>query len=196
MYNAPSRVAPPRLSTPLSSSKRNDLLCTTLRTPLLTAPPCIASTRSSVCRSAARLNSTICLLQRRRSAAPRVASPRTSTPFNDLFVNLLSRLNSRPLVSQRRGTPHRTSTQRFVYYFATSRYFSQPNAAWRFSTQRFVCQFIIAPRHGSRQRTAAQLALPRRAATQRNDLFITSQRQHCSPLRHARLRAFAQDHAP
>lgn len=86
MYNAPSRVAPPRLSTPLSSSKRNDLLCTTLRTPLLTAPPCIASTRSSVCRSAARLNSTICLLQRRRSAAPRVASPRTSTLFNDLFV--------------------------------------------------------------------------------------------------------------
>ncbi len=41
------------------------------------------------------------------------------------------------------------------------------------STQRFVCQFIIAPRHGSRQRTAAQLALPRRAATQRNDLFVT-----------------------
>jgi hypothetical protein len=42
------------------------------------------------------------------------------------------------------------------------------------STQRFFCQFIIAPRHGSRQRTAAQLGLPRRAATQRNELKLTT----------------------
>ena len=91
-------------------------------------------------------------------SAPRLpAAHRASTQLNDLFVTprrnvaysiaalfgstqgfvyFFSRLNSRPLVSQRRGTPHRTSTQRFVCYFATPRNASHCSTTWLLAKQR------------------------------------------------------------
>jgi len=51
------------------------------------------------------------------NSPPCIARRRNSTLR---FVCFFSRLNSRPLVSQRRGTPHRTSTQRFVYQFTVA----------------------------------------------------------------------------
>ena len=75
------------------------------------------------------------------NSPPCIARRRNSTlRFVCLFI-AATWLRSPPRIARRRN-----STLRFVYYFATSRYFSQPNAAWRFSTQRFVCQFIIASR--------------------------------------------------
>jgi hypothetical protein len=126
---------------------------------------------------------------------------RASIQLNDLFVNLLShrgalqrnasQFNSAPRYAAQRfvcynASPrgsalhwaprlpaaHRASTQLNDLFVTPRRNVAYSIAALFNSTQRFVCQFIIAPRHGSRQRTAAQLGLPRRAATQRNELKL------------------------
>jgi hypothetical protein len=112
-------------------------------------------------------------------APHRPASRRSSPLFNaiqryDLFISF--RASTRSDLARRVAAP-RNATICLLQRLSTRLGFSQgttaPRRAPRLnSTQRFVCQFIIAPRHGSRQRTAAQLALPRRAATQLNDLFV------------------------
>jgi len=177
MYNATNVAtwlrAPQRFATRLRVLRRaatqlNDLFVTLLR---------IAPHRGAPLRCSTQCNATICLFlfapqlaatwlaASRHPATQRFvcynASPRgsalhwaprlpaahlASTQLNDLFI-----------------TSYRPATQ----LSATLRFFRR-----RFATQRFVCQFIIAPRHGSRQRTAAQLGLPRRAATQRNELKL------------------------
>jgi hypothetical protein len=158
--------------------QRYDLLCTSQRTPLLTAPPCIVLPRSTGRRSATRLNSTICLLQRvapQRSSALCIAPHRAAAQLNDLFVTSCRRA---PL----RYATLRNSAQRFVCYNATNgtALLASPpritplfTAPIRNSTQRFVC-------YNATQRSPMQLVWPRRAAAhclspQLNDLFVTTQ---------------------
>lgn len=143
-----------------------------------------ASTQRFVCYNASPRGSA-------SHRAPRLpAAHRASIQLNDLFVNLSSYLRAPPLNATCLGALRRTSpqlndlfitprrnvaysiaalfnsTQRFVCYFATSRYFSQPNAAWRFSTQRFVYFFS--------RLNSQRLGSPRRGTPQRNDLFVTT----------------------
>ena len=96
-------------------------------------------------------------------------TPRGAFQLNDLFVNLLSRLNSQPLGSPRRGTPHRTSTQRFVYYIAPPRTARLLNVTRLNSTQRFVCQFIITTRRSALLRHAPRRVSTRLSSTQRTE---------------------------
>lgn len=139
----------PRLTfTQRSEPQRNATICL-----LLFASRHGATLRGSVRRSAALRNSTICL-----SIYPRFEPQRYSTSRS---VTLC--YSTICLLRRNDDTALRSDT----HFIAPLRKTTLLN-----STQRFVCQFIIAPRHGSRQRTAAQLGLPRRAATQRNELKL------------------------
>ena len=106
---------------------------------------------------------------------------RAATQLNDLFVTFRSfalRLSTR-LVSARRDAPLRNSTICLL-----PRYLKRRSAAPLDSTQRFVCD--VAPFRSASPRRATQ-----RTSSQRNDLFITTQRRHAlSQLDASRLAAF------
>jgi hypothetical protein len=134
---------------------RNDLFVTPLR--------------NSGLRHAARLNSTICLLQRctphlgapRRYAPLCVAIHLTAIQLNDLFVTSL--LNATRLASTRRGSLPLASTQRFVCHNASPRgsalhWAPRLPAAHLASTQRFVC--YIAAWRNALQRNAMRRIAP------------------------------------
>ena len=166
-------------SPPRTSPQLNSAICLSIYLRLL------ATFRLAARLFASRRNSTICLSL--RSATFCNAALHASTQLNDFFVNLSSHR-----AATCRVAPWLFAAQGFVYYLVSRRHATPLNSspldariclsplrpAYRltvallYATQRFVCQFIIAPRHNSRQRTAAQLGLPRRAATQRNELKL------------------------
>ena len=148
-HSAPQQYAARRPSTPL-----NDLFFTTLRpaairiAPLLNSTICFlrryAAYGSAPLRTASQLHSTICFLPRpapHLCAPCRIASLCCSTQLNDLFFTT-------PRSVSRRIAPHHNSTQRFVFYAATS-----------------PC------------RAAPCRAAPCRASPQLNDLFVTTSPQ-------------------
>ncbi len=166
MYNAALRPSAPRYSPRLSSSQLKDLLCTTQRTPQLGSGHLNDSQRDFAYCDAPQFNATICLSIYYRTALLRSARHLSVALRNATqgFVYYL--------VSRRHATPLNSSPLDARICLPPLRPAYRLTVALLYATQRFVCQFIIAPRHGSRQRTAAQLALPRRAATQRNELKL------------------------
>ena len=202
MYNAAFRPAAPRYAPRLSSTQGFVMYNATNVATWLWAPQRLATRLRVLRRASIQLNDLFVSFRASTPSdlARRVAAPRNATQLNDLFVNLLShrgalqcnasqfnsapryaaqrfvcyfsRLDTALLCAARYVAAPRSATQRFVCYNASPRPSAQRSATWRNAIQRFVCQFIIAPRHGSRQRTAAQLGLPRRAATQRNELKL------------------------
>ena len=195
MYNATNAAtwlrAPQRFATRLRVLRRASIQRKDLFVNLSSR---LGSTRrNSACLIAPQCNSTICLSIYYRTAALRSAPPcivsllgsspcvapqHVATLLNDLFVNLSS-LRAAALLD----FPQRYALLLNDLFVAPQRYVLQRSPSRFNSIQRFVCQFITAPRHGSRQRTAAQLGLPRRAATQRNDLFVNLSSQR-SALQH------------
>jgi len=160
-------AAPPRVSAHRSTPLRYSTICLLQRLSTRLG----FSLRTTAPRRSPQCNATICLSIYRLNAPHGPASRRSSPLFNatllnDLFISF--RASTRSDLARRVAAP-RNATQRFVYYFATSRYFSQPNAAWRFSTQRFVCQFIITTRRSALLRHAPRRVSTRRISTQRTE---------------------------
>ena len=182
-YITTCRCATPLREPHCSAIHRNDLLCTTQRTPLLTALLCIVSPRSASRRSAPLLPAEllkatqrfVCYVAPCRSSALCSVTRHNSTPLlaiqlNDLFVTSCRRA---PL----RYATLRNSAQRFVCYNATNGtalLASSPRitplfiAPIRNSTQRFVC--YVASQRIAPYRKVAQLI-----TTLLNDLFVTTQ---------------------
>ena len=119
----------------------------------LNSPPCIALRCAAIQRNNLFVNLSLHLDDAQRIAANCDLALLISTQLNDLFVTprrnvaysiaalfnstrrfvyFFSRLNSQPLGSQRRGTPHRNSTICLSIYCRS--------AAIRFATQPFTAQ--------------------------------------------------------
>lgn len=144
--HASLRISVRRIAARRLAPQLNDLFVTTQRTPLLTAPLCIATTRSTGRRSATRLNSTICLLQGNSTQpnATRLASTRRgSLPLSStICLSIYHRASTRLCATNRGATrvaaTRSNSTQRFVCYnddsphlYAARRYTSLCSALHR-----------------------------------------------------------------
>ena len=177
MYNATNDAtwlsAPQRFATRLSVLRRasiqlNDFFVTPHRgSPLLNALNRNATQRF-VCYNASPRGSAL------HWALRLPAAHRASTQLNDLFVNLLSRLDTALLCAARYDAAPRSATQRFVCQFilASSRSATRLPAALRFATQRFVYYDATTTLLSSPTRTSSRLCARPRSSIQRNELKL------------------------
>jgi len=152
MYYAMCRYATPHRSLHRSAAQLNDLLCTTQRTPLLTAPLGIASTRSASRRSAPLLPAE--LLKATRRFVCYAAPLRASSRLGSSQCNA-SQLNAAP----------RNSTQRFVCYVASQRIAPYRKVAQLITT--LLNDLFVTRQLNAAQCNSSGLDAPRLIATRR-----------------------------